>query len=334
MITILLTVLKILGITLLCLLALLLVLLLLVLFVPVRYKIKGCRKQEEDVPFRVYAKVSWLLSLFQGTFSYPEEAFLKVRVLGIRLLPSRKSEKKEPKEKKQAKTEASKAKTSKTEDSKTGTSETEAEKKESNKTESSKTENKKAENTEEKAVKPESAKTEQEQKASGDKQEEQEQEPEPTVSGFMKGLLSVFKNIQYTIRQIYDKIKEIIKNISFYLKIIRSDSFQRAWKLCSREAFSLIKSVLPQRLKADLIIGTGDPASTAQILAIMGILYPLTGEYISITPDFENTIAEGDFFIKGRITVFRLVKTAAKIYFNRDFRRIIRLLRKGSKEAK
>ena len=76
------------------------------------------------------------------------------------------------------------------------------------------------------------------------------------------------------------------------------------------------------------MIGTGDPASTGQVIAIYGILYPLLGNHIDIIPDFEQQIVEGDLLIKGKITLFRLVKTAWIVYFNKDLRRLIKLLKR------
>ena len=79
--TVLLLILKILGIVLLVLLGILLALLLIVLFVPVRYQGSGYREEGDPVPVHVQLKVTWLLHLVRVSFIYPEEAFLKVKVL-------------------------------------------------------------------------------------------------------------------------------------------------------------------------------------------------------------------------------------------------------------
>ena len=128
--------------------------------------------------------------------------------------------------------------------------------------------------------------------------------------------------------QICDKIKHVISNIRYYLAVIQSNCFKRAFSLCKTEVFSLIKSILPRRIKGTFLVGTGDPASTAQILAVHGMLYPIIGNHITITPDFENAVIEGDLLVKGRITVFKALKTAIKVYFNKDVRKVLRLLKR------
>ncbi len=145
---------------------------------------------------------------------------------------------------------------------------------------------------------------------------------------FLHKLLSLFQNIRYTIARICDKIKDIVNNIQYYLKILKSDTFRRAWSVCSGEALSLLRSILPGKVSGRLTIGTGDPAGTGQVFALYGILYPLAGSHIDVTPDFERRILEGELLVKGKITVFKAVKTAWRIYFNRDLRRLIKLLKR------
>ncbi|MDE6963832.1 MAG: DUF2953 domain-containing protein, partial [Lachnospiraceae bacterium] len=114
----------------------------------------------------------------------------------------------------------------------------------------------------------------------------------------------------------------------YYINIIKSDTFVRAFGVCSKQALSLLKSIGPRKVTGSLVIGTGDPAGTGQVMAAYGILYPLIGDHIAVTPDFERQIVEGDLLIKGKITVFRAVKTAWIIYFNRDLRRLIQLFKR------
>ena len=90
----------------------------------------------------------------------------------------------------------------------------------------------------------------------------------------------------------------------------------------------MLKSISPRKIRGSVLIGTGDPASTGQILAVYGMLYPLLGYHIDIVPDFEQQIIEGDLYVKGKITVFKALKTAWIVYFNKDLRRLIKLLKR------
>lgn len=289
--TVLLLILKILGIVLLVLLGILLALLLIVLFVPVRYQGSGYREEGDPVPVHVQLKVTWLLHFVRVSFIYPEEAFLKVKVLFFQILPA-KEKKKKASNKKEA--DGKKPKTDK------------------------------------KEVGSDVSDTASDQKISdeGNAADEDGGDDRRTLSDFVRKLFFAIRNIKYTIRKIYDKIKHIIHNIRYYIKILQTESFKRAFALCREQLLRLMKIVLPRKVSGTFTIGMEDPAATGQILSIYGILYPLIGDSITVIPDFEKPVMEGSFRFKGKITAFTLIRIAAKIYFDKDLKRVICLFKK------
>ena len=289
--TVLLLILKILGIVLLVLLGILLALLLIVLFVPVRYQGSGYREEGDPVPVHVQLKVTWLLHLVRVSFIYPEEAFLKVKVLFFQILPAKEKKKKDS-NKKEA--DGKKLKTDK------------------------------------KEVGSDVSDTASDQKISdeGNAADEDGGDDRRTLSDFVRKLFFAIRNIKYTIRKIYDKIKHIIHNIRYYIKILQTESFKRAFALCREQLLRLMKIVLPRKISGTFTIGMEDPAATGQILSIYGILYPLIGDSITVIPDFEKPVMEGSFRFKGKITAFTLIRIAAKIYFDKDLKRVICLFKK------
>lgn len=331
MAAILLGLLKIIGRIFLVLLCVVLILLLLILFVPFRYSAKAVRNLEDEALVRVSARVTWLLHAVSVAFWYPREEYLRVRIFGIPIFKAGKEEqnKERTDRKKQTDKEEQTGKEKQTDREKRADREKQAVKEENAS---------KGENTgkEEQADRIENANKEEntdKEENTGKAAEEQGSETaagqeKATVLSFFRKLWEILKNIKYTILKICDKIKHIIRNVNYYIRVLQSESFKRAWALCRDEAFSLIGSILPRKLIGHVTVGTGDPAGTAQILAVHGILYPLIGNHIFITPDFENSVLEGDFYMKGRITVFKILKTAGKVYFNKDLRRIIRLLKR------
>lgn len=313
MISVLFTILKVTGIVLLCILGVFLLLVLLVLFVPVRYQVNAKREAGSEEIGSIKIKITWLLHSISAVFQYPKEESFRVKIFGIPVFSSG--------------TEADSKKTKPEEHEKT----------EDNK----KTEQNIAPKTKESSDEKESCEakieTDKKSEAAGETEAKQSEhiqeeavheEEEPSILKFFRKLMAILKNIRYTIQRICDNIKHIVKEIRYYIEIVKSDRFERAWKVCKSEVFSLLWSIAPKKLEAYITVGTGDPASTAQILAIHGMLYPLLGNHIFITPDFENPIIEGTFYMKGRITVLKALKTAIKIYFNKDLRKVIQLFKK------
>jgi len=307
---VLLNILKIIGIILFCIILLLLLLLILVLFVPIRYRLKAVKEAQDDVIVHADAKVTWLFHLISASFRYPEAVYLKVRVFGFPVYSTEKTLQVETEQirKKQTKPESDLADETKAEPGEIKQNEMEDMNRE----------------TVDLSLKEESEEELEKQL----EERLQEEEEEPAVIRFLKKLIQKLINIKYTILQICDKIRHIIKNVRYYTAVIRSNCFQRAFALCKAEVFSLLKSIMPRKINGYLLIGTGDPASTAKILAIHGMLYPIIGNHIIITPDFENAVIEGNLLIKGKITIFKALKTAIKVYFNKDVRKVLRLLKR------
>lgn len=317
MISILFTILKILGIFLLIVLGIILALVFLVLFVPVRYRMNAYRKTTEETPVVAEIKITWLFHILNAAFSYPKAAYVRVRVFCFTVFSTgREHTEKKPRSGKKGTKEQKDTDSSRNFEADQG--------KQSAQEDGKYTAYGKdlMENTNREQDKG-SEETEQIQD-----NERPEDEPKETLADFIKHIWSALKNIKYTITKICDKIKHIIKNIRYYIKIIKSNTFHRAWTVCSVQAVSLLKGILPNKIKGNLLIGTGDPASTGQVLSVYGILYPLLGNHINITPDFEQQVLEGELFIKGKITLFKAVKTAGIVYFNKDLRRLIKLFKR------
>ena len=71
-----------------------------------------------------------------------------------------------------------------------------------------------------------------------------------------------------------------------------------------------------------------DPATTGQIVAAYGILYPLVGGSVFLQPEFEEKVIEGDVYIKGKITGIIFLIAGLKIALDKNIWRLIKLLKK------
>ncbi len=322
MLHIVLLILKIIGIVLAVLLGVLLLGLCLALFVPLRYQIEAKRTLEEgDPPIEIRARFTWLLHFIHVGIYYPADVYVKVRIFFITVFrfPQKKKQEDHPE--------------------KNGRKKQKKSKKQSESVPSENTKSEYAPSKEE--TKSPSGKEEQAALPAGGEQSAQEDAEEDkirsrkSVKGFFrflkKEILKIcrfFQNIQYTIKRICDKIKTIWENIDYYFNILKGDAFKNSFALCKGELYSIFSYVKPRRMEADLIVGTGDPASTATILAYYGMLYPVIGDHVAVTPDFDEKRIEGTVFIKGKVMLFPFVKAAIRVYFNKDIRKLLKLFKK------
>lgn len=339
-----LTILKIIGIILLVVLGLILLIVLLVLFVPIRYRIDASKDAEGEQQIHALVKVTWLLHLLNIRFFYPEEAYLRVRISCFTLFrsdqPTKEAAfaKKNTAAEKKKESEAKTVKTSKAskEDSEFSlqdedtllATEDDFKKNDFKKNDFKNHPESQPEHESEAEINSGEAEAGNREDADFQEKTSKWELLREKILWCIQKLWELLKNIRYTIQSIYDKIRNIIHHIRYYYKVLRSDLFHRTWEKCSKEALRLLKSIAPRKVKGCLHIGMEDPATTGQILGYYGMLYPLIGGHIDVIPDFDQVILEGSLKIRGHITLFQAVRTACAIYFNKDLRKLIRLLKR------
>lgn len=305
------------------LLCLLLGCVMLALFVPLRYRAEGAYQER----FSGKAKVTWLLHLVTAEVSFSDQVSYCVRVLGIRLVPKREkkiSQKTAKKEVEKAAKEAVAAvgetvgEDSGNEDAKTqGQARQESVQAFGNGKGAGKTPP--PQGTEKSLTKAD--------RREGGQNATQDFGEDLTEKIWEKILLFLEKmSSQYG--QLRDKIRKVCDTLSYYMKILRREETGQLCRLFFSQLKNILHGVLPRKLLVRLCIGTKNPASTGQIMALYGMLYPMLGNRVVILPDFEEAHAEGSFYLKGRITVCRLVICMLRIGLNKNFRMLIRILRK------
>lgn len=306
MLHILLLILKIIGITLGILIGIIILAVCLALFVPLHYRIEIERNEGEgNPPIEATAKVTWLLHFVNMRLWFSSELKLRLRVLFFTIfrLPA--------KEKKKGSGKKSKKKNDKK------ISEKNSDQQYKNKAEG------KIENNPQNILRADIADD------NTDNPDEENSEQKLSLKEKLIKICEFFQNIWYTIKELCDRIKWILENIEYYLDIIKGDIFKSSFALCKDELCSIFSYIRPRTFKLDLVIGTGDPASTGQALAYYySILYPYLGPQANVQGDFEQKRIEGTALIKGKIKLFTFIKAAIRIYFNKDIRKLLKLFKK------
>lgn len=320
-------ILAVLGIIILCILGLVLLVLALILFVPIRYRVSGSKSAET---FFVRVRASYLLHLVTLHFDYPESKQASLRVFGrqIAVFPQEDtaSEAEEA-----AKDTAS---GTKAEAAKDGTSEAKAEVPKDRAPEA-KAEAAKDRTPETRAEVPEGAASETGEGAKDaasvtetETETSEDEASEAPVSGAKKKKTPFLKKCIYTIRGICDKIREIAENISYYKDVLTAAENRLMYNRLLVRLKKVLKSICPRKLRARILAGTGSPDTTGYLCALYGLLLPKFGRQLDFTADFENKVFEGDFRLKGGITLYPLLLQAGKIYFDRQLRTFLKELKR------
>lgn len=313
MIHILFLILKIIGWILLFLLAILLLLILTILFYPVKYRFSA--KGENTLDTLVAdGKVSWLFHLISGSASY-EHGELKWKLrLAWKKFDSSKEEQNETSEKSVVPEPLEK--------------ETLEDEKKSEIKDNPPEKDVKIEKASEKEPKIEKgSKIEKEpgiEKESGtEKTKVREERRSENVQTESK-----LKKIKYTFQKLCGTIKKAGEKKEFLTAFLTYEKHQRAFKAVKKELCHLLHVLKPKKLQANVTFGFSDPSWTGYMLAFLGSIYGLIGEYVQIQPDFEERKLEGNASAEGKIRVIYFAVPAWKLFWNKDVKITYKHIRK------
>ncbi len=318
--SILLTILKIIGIILLCVIGLILAVLLIVLFVPFRYGITARKAPAEPDAkatdgLMAEVRASYLLHLISFKLSFSDGKLSKIlKIFGIdtsRMHKDSGDGKKKKKKKKKAPKSAEPR----------PLSEIAAPKKKVDEEEEPKEE---AEQEIKEENKPESAAPLSEEPAAI----HEEVREESLLWKIAEKIYQVLRKVFRKIRKTAQKLQKAWQKISRYLDLVTDVEFGEAVAKALRELGMILKALLmPRRIRGNVDYGSGDPAKTGQTLAIVAATIPIHKNRIALTPHFEEKVLYGELDIRGNIYLYKVVFALVRIILNKNIQYVIKFLK-------
>lgn len=141
-----------------------------------------------------------------------------------------------------------------------------------------------------------------------------------TIKRLLQRLFRALQNIKYTFERTCDKIKECIDNIKYYQELLQDRRIQSAIQTIRKWFIRFWKNIKPKEFLVHVEFGMEDPATVADIMRIYSVLYPWIGQNVFIIPQFQEAPVIADVSMKGKITVFWIVYAIWKFLFDRDIR--------------
>lgn len=144
------------------------------------------------------------------------------------------------------------------------------------------------------------------------------------IRGLFDKIKAFFIGIRDKIIQLLAKAADIKSKLKLITDFLQDSANREGFSLTFSKVKSLLKHILPNKLKSTIRLGTGDPCSTGQALGAISILYSFYGDNISITPDFENKVFEGKHYARGRISLITILVIVYKLLKDERFKRLKR----------
>ena len=312
MLTIFLTILKIIGILLLVVIGLLILGILAILFVPLRYDGKISYNEKNQC---VATHITWLFRLIYIEGGYQEKVYARARLLWFTLWKWKADEKENDKEDHLESADYSEEELDRLLEERSQKEESKEETKE---------ETKEAKVIEEKLDEPDAEENLTEVQPT--EIEPKEVELNEAKSNEAESTEKKPKKIQ--LQQIGKRIKEIKEKIKHIKEMAGDQRIHRAILLLIDGAWKMVRHSLPRKIKGRAKFGFEDPSTTGQILTYVSLLYPCYAKSIELVPMFTEKVIDLDLYFRGRVRLFSLIWICVKIWFDRNFRYLYKKVRK------
>ena len=335
--SVLLTILKILGIILLVIIGLALFLFLMVLFLPVRYRMHG--EYEED--FHLEAKAGWLCRLLYFHFKMDNKEKIGIlRICGIPIMqfpPDEEKErrKKEKKSKKRRKGSGRKAKAKKKSRKsqvkladKQNNQKTEEKQQEKNRLEQQQSATQLLEDKDSKISNPILAEEESDSwnnkkdntKDDSAKESDKKKKQTEEKTSFLKRVKQFWDKLRKRLIQLPEKLKDIFSKIDDIKMLWMDENNKKSTSLILAEVRYLLLHYGPTKIHADIQFSTGDPANTGKVLGILSLIPFLYQKDVHVVPDFvsEKLYLQGYMNAKGHIRILHLIRMLLHCYKDKN----------------
>lgn len=317
MLTIFLTILKIIGILLLVVIGLLILGILAILFVPLRYDGKISYNDKNQC---VATQITWLFRLICIEGGYQEKVYARARLLWFTLWKWKADEKENDKEDHLESADYSEEELDRLLEERSQKEESKEETKE---------ETKEAKVIEEKLDEPDAEEnlTEVQPTEIEPKEVElNEAKSNEAKSNEAESTEKKPKKIQF--QQIGKRIEGIKEKIKHIKEMASDQRIHRAILLLIDGAWKIVRHSLPRKIKGRAKFGFEDPSTTGQILTYVSLLYPCYAKSVELVPMFTEKVIDLDLYFRGRVRLFSLIWICVKIWFDRNFRYLYKKVRK------
>ena len=297
---------------------LLLFLLLTVLFLPICYRV--IVKMDQN-GLSVKAKGNWFFHLIRVYFDYPEPKKPIIKIAWFTL--SKKKEKnKNPKKKKEADSEKNEAIAELT-----AASSEQIKSDDIISEENSSEENASAESIPEESKFNENSDKDASFETNPSKETASEEPPQQETSSEAESdSKDNGKKKKKEKKPFKETIQKLLDDFRYYKELWEDGNTKPFVKDALSRVLHILKNLMPRKIKGYVLFGAASPDITGYVFgaySVCSTLYPKRF-FITLEPDFEKKVLEGDLIIKGHFCIFTLLFDGLRILFDKR----LKLLRK------
>ena len=129
-----------------------------------------------------------------------------------------------------------------------------------------------------------------------------------------------FEKIRYTFHEFCVKIKRTWNTSKELIILLEKDVTKEALRDLKKEIGFFLKLFRPKKLEGYVEFGTGDPASTGQLLGMISIFYFGYLSNVALYPVFDERKFSTELFVKGKLSLKKMLGCLVRLYGNRKIK--------------
>lgn len=134
----------------------------------------------------------------------------------------------------------------------------------------------------------------------------------------------IFGKLKFSFQSMCDKLRTIKEKKEEIQEWISKEENQKTIRLLCRQAKKLLRHVLPQKGRGEVVFGFEDPYTTGQVLTAFSVIYPFCHENLVVYPVFDRQVFTAEGYFKGRIRLGTLIMAAVRLLFDKNCRMVLK----------
>lgn len=142
------------------------------------------------------------------------------------------------------------------------------------------------------------------------------------------------KSIDEKIEQVLTKIEKIWIRVDDALTVLNTKYASRAKQTLLERLLPPVLGLLPDEWGLTGVVGLGDPARSAKVFSVQGLLYPVTAGHVAIGTEYDLYRYDLKGCARGSMRVSSFLYAGIRIILDKDVRHLIKRLRRGPAELR
>lgn len=137
----------------------------------------------------------------------------------------------------------------------------------------------------------------------------------------------LFERLEKHFEHISKKYDALMHKKELAERFWNADFTQGSISFGKKAIASLFRHVLPKKVSGKIHFGFDKPSDTGKILGYASMLYAWYGDSLTLQPDFEQAVLEGNIDIRGSLRLYIFLYWGLRGLLNKDLRKLLKFIK-------